>query len=515
MASIFRQRYTVKDGSGKRIRKQSQYWYIDYKTADGTRKRIKGFKDKTATTQLAAQLEREAEQAQVGIIDRYKEHRKRPLAEHIEDFEQSLLAKGGTAKNAKQVKTRVKRIFEECKFTFWDDIQASKVQHAVSGLRKQVEVVKTEVIGGEKVKKKELKDLGEISAQTYNFYLKAVKQFCKWMVQDGRASESPVEHLQTINVRADRRHDRRALELDEIRKLLEATKAAPMRFGMTGHQRATLYRLAIETGLRANELRSLTASSFDFENCSVMVEAAYSKNRKQSILPLRKDTAAELQSFMAGKLPNVQMFNMPEKTAEMLKADLEAVKIPYVDDAGRYCDFHSLRHSTGSLLVASGAHPKVVQSIMRHSDINLTMSRYTHIFRGQESEAVAGLPDLSLPSSKTQKATGTDELPVDGAYKPAYKKLAKNPYFNSAPLSPIGHDGAQEKFCNKKTTEQIKSLQMAGLGTEKELMSPNNISEKSNTPDRIRTCDLRFRKPTLYPTELRAQLKIAFLITLR
>ena len=27
-----------------------------------------------------------------------------------------------------------------------------------------------------------------------------------------------------------------------------------------------------------------------------------------------------------------------------------------------------------------------------------------------------------------------------------------------------------------------------------------------SAPDRIRTCDLRFRRPTLYPTELRAQL---------
>jgi len=509
MASIFHQRYTVKDESGKTIRKQSQYWYIDYKTIDETRKQIKGFKDKTATTQLAAKLEKESELAQAGIIDRYKEHRKRPLAERIEDFEQSLLAKGGTAKNAKQVKTRVKRVFEECKFTFWDDIQASKVQYAVSGLRKQVEVVKTEVIGGEEIKKKELKDLGEISAQTYNFYLKAVKQFCKWMVQDGRANESPVEHLQTINVRADRRHDRRALEPDEIRRLLEATKAAPMRFGMTGHQRAMLYRLAVETGLRASELRSLRVTSFDFENCSVMVEAAYSKNRKQSILPLRKDTAAELQSFMAGKLPNVQVFNMPEKTAEMLKADLEAVKIPYVDDAGRYCDFHSLRHSTGSLLAASGAHPKVVQSIMRHSDINLTMSRYTHIFRGQESEAVAGLPDLSLPSSKTQKATGTDELPVDvaykPAYKPAYKTLTKNTDFDSKSMSLIGSDGAQEKINAKQIAGEIKSLPVAQLGTQNEQVSTNDTAQKSNTPDRVRTCDLRFRKPTLCPTELRAQ----------
>ena len=100
----------------------------------------------------------------------------------------------------------------------------------------------------------------------------------------------------------------------------------------------------------------------------------------------------------------------------------EATNIPYVDDAGRYADFHSLRHSTGSLLAASGAHPKVVQSIMRHSDINLTMSRYTHIFRGQESKAIAGLPNLSLPSKKNQKATGTDNLAIDGDYKPACKK---------------------------------------------------------------------------------------------
>ena len=77
--------------------------------------------------------------------------------------------------------------------------------------------------------------MGEISAQTYNFYLKAVKQFCKWMVQDGRASESAVEHLQTINVRVDRLHDRRALEADEIRRLLEATKVAPKRFNVTGY----------------------------------------------------------------------------------------------------------------------------------------------------------------------------------------------------------------------------------------------------------------------------------------
>ena len=39
----------------------------------------------------------------------------------------------------------------------------------------------------------------------------------------------------------------------------------------------------------------------------------------------------------------------------------------------------SLRHTAGTLLAASGVHPKVAQSVRRRSGINLTMSRYSHV----------------------------------------------------------------------------------------------------------------------------------------
>jgi len=128
MASVFHQKYTVKDASGKTIRKQSKYWYIDYKAAGETRKRVKGFKDKTATAQLAAKLEKEAELADSGIIDRYKEHRKRPLTEHLNDFRASLLAKGNTEGYVEQTLARIKPVFDDCKFVFWPDISASVIQ---------------------------------------------------------------------------------------------------------------------------------------------------------------------------------------------------------------------------------------------------------------------------------------------------------------------------------------------------------------------------------------------------
>lgn len=197
MASIFRQSYTVKDKNGKRIRKKSKFWYIDFKTADGSRKRIKGFKDKQATTQRAAQLVKEVELAKAGVVDRYKEHRKRPLIEHLADFKESLLA---------------------------------------------------------------------------------------------------------------------------------TTTAGPKRFGMTGCERALLYRLAAESGLRANELRSLKVSSFDFRNLTLTVRVSDTKNRKLAVLPLKRETAAELREFFQGKMPTTKAFGgtykrLTLKTADMLKAD--------------------------------------------------------------------------------------------------------------------------------------------------------------------------------------------------
>ena len=46
-----------------------------------------------------------------------------------------------------------------------------------------------------------------------------------------------------------------------------------------------LYRLAVETGLRAGELRSLKVASFDLDHCTLTLEAAYSKHRRQDTIP--------------------------------------------------------------------------------------------------------------------------------------------------------------------------------------------------------------------------------------
>ncbi|MCH8252708.1 MAG: hypothetical protein IID36_09685 [Planctomycetes bacterium] len=88
----------------------------------------------------------------------------------------------------------------------------------------------------------ELRD-DDLRIQTSSFYLQSFKQFARWMVRDGRAAASPVAYLQGGNVGLGRRHDRRALADDELRRLLRAARYGPTRYGMTGLERYGPYDL--------------------------------------------------------------------------------------------------------------------------------------------------------------------------------------------------------------------------------------------------------------------------------
>ena len=333
-----------------------------------------------------------------------------PLAEHLADFRQALLDKGNTAAHADLTHQRVRDLLDGTKAKFLSDLDGGKVMRWLADRR-----------------------AAGLSAASSNHYLTSSKAFTKWLVRDGRLSANPLDATASVNARTDRRRERRAMEPDEIRWLLDVTAREKKRGKASGPERALLYRLAIETGLRANELRSLTAANFDLtaDPPTICVEAGYSKRRRRDVLPLRPDTAALLADFLAAKLPGAAAFHVPDKPGKMFLADLAAARRAWLDDAamptaraererscflsarddaGRVLDFHALRHTTGSLLAAAGVHPKVAQSLMRHSTIDLTMSRYTHTFRGQDADAVAALPDLSAtPAGQRARATGTDD----------------------------------------------------------------------------------------------------------
>ena len=131
------------------------------------------------------------------------------------------------------------------------------------------------------------------------------------------------------------------------------------------------YRLGYGTGLRVKELRSLGPASFrlDGDQPFVVLKAADTKDRRQVEQPISVALAADIQLWLAGK-PVLPLYH---ETAKPIRRDLEAAGIAYETEVG-FADFHSLRTSYISALVAARADIKTVQTLARHKKPVTTLS---------------------------------------------------------------------------------------------------------------------------------------------
>ena len=299
-------------------------------------------------------LSSQREDHAVGKWNIHAEQRKRPLSEHVGEWEKSLKAKGNTEIYAEGQAKHVRAITQAGRFIFWPDLCADRIQHLIADMRKDSD------------------DKTGISARTANAYLQGCKQFCNWMVRNDRAPNNPLSHLTRYNIKTDRRVIRRPLTFDECQRLITTAENGELIYGMTGPERAMLYRVALGTGFRAAELRSLLPSSFDLdsESPTVSVAAAYSKHRKLDIQPISRHLAELLKGFLADKQPGTAVFQPhSDKTADMLRADLEKAGIEPVDGTGNRVDFHALRHTFITLGAQAGIAPKVLMDLARHRTV--------------------------------------------------------------------------------------------------------------------------------------------------
>ena len=313
-----------------------------------------------------------------GIVEARAVSAGKPLDEHVEDWKQSILDNGRTERYADLSAMRVGKLLEAGHCELFSDIEAGDVQEILAGWRRE-----------------------GTSPRTSNHYLAKLKQFCRWMKLTKRVGRNPVEGMKGLDSRVlntDVRRRRRPLELEEQERLLSVTAGEQKRWRMTGEERALLYYLALRTGLRVNELRTLTVASFalDAATPTVTVQAANSKHRKDDHLPLLRSLVPQLRRHLDGKHPGDPAWPKLDASnyCSMLRDDLQAAGIPYVDGSGRVADFHGLRHTFITQLARSGVHPRVAQLLARHSDINITMNYYTHVVVQDQAEALEALPEL-------------------------------------------------------------------------------------------------------------------------
>lgn len=162
---------------------------------------------------------------------------------------------------------------------------------------------------------------------------------------------------------------------------------------LSGRDRA-VFATALLAGLRLGELRALRWRNIDFDRSVISVEKGW--DREEGEIFVKSDfgdrsvpLAPHLSEILRGLGSHgAQDFvfgteSRPFGPQSFYKRTDRALSSE--DLCGTR--LHACRHFFASLLIASGATPKEVQTYMGHSTIEITMNRYGHLFPGNEARA--------------------------------------------------------------------------------------------------------------------------------
>ncbi len=311
-----------------------------------------------------------------GRLDTINEQASRSIDTHLVDYAAKLRAGGRTEAHITAQISFIEKASCFARWTIATDINADGMNGYANDMKRS-----------------------NRSAQTIKNHLTAVKGFARWLFTNGKLAYDPLVSVRSPNAAADRRLRRRMLLPDEWAWLRSATLQGPVRKGMSGCERMLLYATAIQTGLRFAELQSLRRGQLHLGDSPAFItcEAGCTKNRKPARQFIHDDLAADLQAHVAVKAPGAAVFGLSRwiRPADLLRSDLDDARSSWlvasqhdpeeyqrrtqsdflaaVNHSGEKLDFHALRHTCGAWLSMSGAHPKAVQAVMRHSTITLTM----------------------------------------------------------------------------------------------------------------------------------------------
>ena len=396
MASVFKRGRWV-DASGRKCRRdtlgavwQESRFYTVQVFIDGRPKLVKGYTDKQASEQLGAKLERAKAKGEQGLIDPYKPHRNRPLAEHVTDWTDELRQLGRDEMYVDPCRSRMNRLIKECGWALLGDISPD----AFIRWRETA----TATVGHARKAGTNVVPMG---ARTQNHYLETLRCFCRWAVRRKRMPTNPMSDVAKVEIVGQLRRERRALAEGELINLL----------GVVKPRHALAYQIILATGLRRNELSQLRWGDvrLNAPHPFIQLRAETTKSKRADALPVRADLA-KLLTESRGEATDDERVCPAVPSMETHRRYLENAGIPFVDDRGRRADFHALRHSYGSLLAKSGVAPRVAMALMRHTDMRLTMNVYTDPRIFDLAGAVEKIPNLAAKAAASQwsAATGTD-----------------------------------------------------------------------------------------------------------
>lgn len=197
---------------------------------------------------------------------------------------------------------------------------------------------------------------------------------------------------------------------------------------LSGHRMYPLYLLALSTGMRRGEIIGLRWQDIDLDNGSLAISQAVVAVNGKAIVSEPKTSSSRRTVALSA-----QVTETLRKHGESQKAELSALGAAnegfvFTSETGgrldprnllrhfqktasnaglRVIPFHSLRHTSATMMLQAGIHPKVVAERLGHSRINITLDTYSHVLPDMQSQAASAMENALIGEGEKKERKRT------------------------------------------------------------------------------------------------------------
>lgn len=209
--------------------------------------------------------------------------------------------------------------------------------------------------------------------------------------------------------------------------VLNREQAQALIASLDGHALEALVTVALATGMRRGELLCLKWSDVDLERGHIYVQRSLTFINGQGYKEVTPKTKSSKRHITLPRFA-IETLKQHRTSQHITRIDAQVwaeLDLIFPAKAGKYIPtstlqrtfrllleraglpimrFHDLRHTCATLLLSQGISPKVVQELLGHSSIKITMDRYGHVIPGMQETAMAAYDTLFTLNDTKEKA---------------------------------------------------------------------------------------------------------------
>lgn len=224
---------------------------------------------------------------------------------------------------------------------------------------------------------------------------RALRDAVRW----GKLPSNPADSADPPREGAERRREMGIWTSEELRTFLDLTQSHPLN---------PLWLLLASTGMRRGEALGLCWRDVDFDRSVLLVRrtiavagadtyVSHPKTRRSTRIiavdPVTLDTLRELRERGADREGEQFVFSdgngkflHPVRVSKSFRQLVAGTTLPRIR-------LHDLRHTSATLALEAGIHPKIVSERLGHSTVSFTLDVYSHAIPHLQEEAAVRLGD--------------------------------------------------------------------------------------------------------------------------